>query len=108
MPSLPYTTLLWGRSNSTSLADAKAALVDAQLALKNTPQNLVIVGAGPVGVEYAGGQILSNLSFGDAMFLQLITSLSLVFLPQRSSPNIPTRRSPSSKLPIDFSRILSR
>jgi len=54
------------RSNSTSLADAKAALVDAQLALKNTQHNIVIVGGGPVRVEYAGGEILSHLSFRPA------------------------------------------
>lgn len=43
------------RSNSSSLADAKAALVEAQLALKDTQRDIVIVGGGPVGVEYAGG-----------------------------------------------------
>lgn len=44
------------RALGSTLAQAKQPFIEAQQALKNTQNTIVIVGGGSVGIEYAGGQ----------------------------------------------------
>lgn len=46
------------RPLGTSLVDVKQPFIDAQKALKSGQDNIVIVGGGTVGIEYAGGELL--------------------------------------------------
>lgn len=51
------------RPLGTSLAEVKQPFIDAQNALKNGLDNIVIVGGGSVGIEYAGGEQTRLVSF---------------------------------------------